>query len=191
MTSTSEPSQAQPGLYALQMTVGAVKQVPTAPHPPASGNPHTLPLEQSASLAHPVLPSLGLGHEPTSQEHDPAEMGSHTTEGEPPPGQAATGGGAPQSHVPASPGAQIAQRSHPFASFCGITPYMQSGRLQMGAGGQASAVEPESGAGPQIGHVGHPSAFVAVPVEPYGHGTQGRSLAAHASVGQAGKPQPQ
>ena len=146
--------------------MGAGKQVPAAPHPLLSRKPQTLPLAQSASLVHTVPPSLGEGHEPTTQEHFPVETGSHVMGRPPPLGHAATGGGAPQLHVPASGGgAHTGHTSQPSASVCEITPYMQLGRLQIGAGGHPP-VEPESGGGAQIGHVGHPFASVAVPTEP-------------------------
>jgi hypothetical protein len=167
MTSTSEPSHAQPGLYALQMIWGAGKQLPGALHALVSRNPHTVPLAQSESLVHTVLPPSRDGHEPMTHEHFPTETGSHVTDREPLPKQADTGGGAPHVHVPASgAGAHMAHTSQPLASFCGITPYMQFGRLQIGAGGHASTVEPPSGGGAQIGHVGQPFASVAVPVDP-------------------------
>src|ERR1700722_12851604 len=184
MTSTSEPSHAQPGLYALQMIVGAVKQEPVAPHALVSRNPYTSPPGQSASLWHPVSPSVGFGHEPTTQEHAPVETGSHVMLRDPLPGQGGTGGSGPHQQGPAcGGGAHTGQTSPPLASFCAITPYLQSGRLQTGAGGH----EPPSGGGAQIGHVGHPFTSVPVPTDPKAQGTQGS--ATHASVGQSGKPQ--
>jgi hypothetical protein len=157
-----------------------------------SRKPHTVPLAQSESLVHTVPPPSRDGHFPTTHEHFPAETGSQAIGRGPLPAQYATGGGGPQSQAPASgAGAHTAHTSQPLASFCGITPYMQFGRLQIGAGGHASTNEPPSGGGAQIGHVGHPFASVAVAVDPYSQGTQGKSLAAHASDGQAGKPQAQ
>jgi len=188
MMLTSDPSQAQPGPYASQTTMGALKQEPAAPHALLSRNPQIVPLAQSESLAQLVPPS-GFGHEPTTQPHAPVELGAHVMDREPL-GQAATGGGAPHWQVPASGGgAHTGQSSHPLASVCGITPYLQFGRLQIGAFvSQASVVEPPSGGGAQIGHVAQPFTSVPVPVEPKGQPMQGSAM--HASVAHAGKPQP-
>src|ERR1700733_13870968 len=102
MMSTSDPSQAHPGLYALQMIVGALKQLPGVPQALVSRNPHTSPLGQSVSAEHGLPPSP----EPASG------AGVHT-----------------------------GQTSHPLASVRAVTPYMQFGRLQIGAtAGQASIV---------------------------------------------------
>jgi hypothetical protein len=150
----------------LQITSCAAKHVPSTLQPAASGNPQTCPFGHSTSNVHGPPPA-SVGHDPTSHEHDPLAFVSHLTLGLPPPGQAATGGGGPQSHPASAPAsgaaAQIPHAGHPLASVCGRTPYMQSGRLQTGAGGQvstaASAVDP-----PSVGHgTGLPSSGTTPP----------------------------